>query len=808
MKNPFAYANKIRKKFKDPYWVAKSKYITYYEQLPIDEKVILLESQSATKISGNLFYILKYLLTDEKYAGYTVYLSSWGRYVNSITAILEHYGFENVNIVVFASDEYMRLLATAKYMINDATFPSYWIKKEGQVYINTWHGTPLKAMGRKVHNDVFFGNVQKNLVNADYLLYPNVFTKDVMIRDYMLENISSNSYILGGYPRNTVFFDRDAEKKIREELEITDKKIYAYMPTWRGTVDKIGISKNDAYLMYYLCELDKRLTDDEIFYINIHPMAMHAKNTAEVSKLKHIKNFPAKYETYDFLNIADVLVTDYSSVFFDYACTRKKIVLFPYDKDEYLCDRGMYMDMDDLPFPQVFDLDALVDELRSEKNYDDTEFVKTFCTWDSIDATAQLCDRTILGIDTGLTVAPVPDNGKENVLIYAGNLDKNGITTSLRSLINSIDLDKRNYYISFCQGKSKRHGDQLITFNEKVNFFAVAEYFNLTTADKTVNKLYKEHVISTKGYINKLGKRIRQNFRRAYGVAEFDTAIQFCGYENDIITLYSQFQGQKIIWVHNDMMAEIKTRNNQRKDLLKYAYNNYDKVVTVSEDIVAPTREISGRSDNIYTVKNIIDYKTISERAKLPIALDDTTKCSVDVEKFYEVMNSDSKKFINIARYSPEKGHDRLVNAFYKLWQKDNSIYLIIMGGNSKDGGYEKLLEKVTSMGLENNVILLLAVSNPYPIIKACDYFIMSSFYEGLPMVIFEADILGLPIASTDVKGPHWFLTKYKGTLVEDSENGVYNGLELLYNDKVKMLDIDYEAYNQECVAEFEKLFE
>ena len=194
----------------------------------------------------------------------------------------------------------MRLLASAKYLINDATFPNYWIKKKGQVYINTWHGTPLKAMGRKVHNDVFFGNVQKNLVNADYLLYPNIFTKDVMIRDYMLENISSNSYILCGYPRNTVFFDRDAEKKIREELEITDKKIYAYMPTWRGTVDKVGVSKNDAYLMYYLCELDKRLTDDEIFYINIHPMAMHAKNTAEVSKLKHIKNFPAEYETYDF----------------------------------------------------------------------------------------------------------------------------------------------------------------------------------------------------------------------------------------------------------------------------------------------------------------------------------------------------------------------------------------------------------------------------------------------------------------------------------------------------------------------------
>ena len=808
MKNPFSYANKIRKKSKDPYWVAKNKYITYYDRLPIDEKVILLESQSATKISGNLFYILKYLLTDEKYAGSTVYLSSWGRYVISITAILEHYGFENVNIVVYASDDYMRLLASAKYLINDATFPNYWIKKEGQVYINTWHGTPLKAMGRKVHNDVFFGNVQKNLVNADYLLYPNIFTKDVMIRDYMLENISSNSYILGGYPRNTVFFDRNAESRIREELEITDKKIYAYMPTWRGTVDKVGVSKNDAYLMYYLCELDKRLTDDEIFYINIHPMAMHAKNTAEVSKLKHIKNFPAEYETYDFLNIADVLVTDYSSVFFDYACTRKKVVLFPYDKDEYLCDRGMYMDMDDLPFPQVFDLDTLVDELRSEKNYDDTEFVKTFCTWDNVDATAQLCDRTILGIDTGLTVAPVPDNGKENVLIYAGDLAKNGITTSLRSLTNEIDLNKRNYYISFIQGKAKKNADQLATFNPKVNFFAVSDYFNLSFKDKAIRKLFNLGIIKAKTYMKHAKTRVQQNFIRAYGQSKFDTVIQFCGYERDLILLYSRFDGNNAIWVHNDMVAEMKLKSNQRKDILKYAYNNYDKVVAVTDDIVASTQKLAGTNKKIDIVKNTIDYKTILANSKQPIALDPTTKCSVEPEKFYEIMQSDAKKFINIGRYSPEKGHDRLIDAFYKLWQKDNSIYLIIIGGNSRANKYEELIEKVNEMGLSENVILLLSVSNPYPIIKACNGFILSSLYEGFGLVLAEANILGLPIVSTDITGPRTFMNKYGGTLVEDSEDGVYKGLEMLYNNEIKPINVDYEAYNRECVAEFEKLFE
>ena len=347
-----------------------------------------------------------------------------------------------MELVLYASDEYMRLLASAKYLINDATFPSYFIKKEGQIYLNTWHGTPLKAMGRSVHNDVFFGNVQKNLVCSDYLLYPNVFTKDVMIRDYMLENISSGSYVLGGYPRNEAFFNNDARDALREQLGLSEMRVYAYMPTWRGTVDKVGYGRNDVYLMYFLYELDRLMNDDEVLYINIHPMAVHAKNDVEIKSLKHIKKFPEKYETYEFLNIADALVTDYSSVFFDFACTRRKIVLFPYDKEEYLEKRGMYLDMDDLPFPQVFNIPDLLSELRSEESCDYSKFVDEFCPFDNINASQQLCDRVILGIDTEVTVEKIPDNGKENVLIYAGNLDKNGITTSLRSLTNSLDLDK------------------------------------------------------------------------------------------------------------------------------------------------------------------------------------------------------------------------------------------------------------------------------------------------------------------------------------------------------------------------------
>lgn len=808
IKSGVSYIKGSIKKLKDEYWRARCDYIKYYETLPIRENVILLESQSATKADGSIFYILRYLKSSEKYADYKIYLSSWIRYKKKINALLDHFDIKGVNLVTYSSDEYVRLLASAKYLVNDVTFPAYFIKKEGQVYLNTWHGTPLKTLGRMIGDDIAIGNAQKNFVCADYLLYPNEFTKKVMIRDYMLENISSGSSVLCGYPRNEIFFDEISRTITRGRLNVTDKKVYAYMPTWRGTVANVGSAKNNTYLMYIIYSLDSILTDDEVLYVNFHPLAVQKKDEPEMKKLRHIKKFPEGYETYEMLNAADVLITDYSSVFFDFACTRRKIVLFPYDKEEYLETRGMYFDMDELPFPQVFDVPELIEELRSEKNYDDSEFVRKYNAYDCSDASRKLCDFVFLGEDTGLKTEKIPDNGKENVLLYAGNLDKNGITTSLRSLTNSIDLDKRNYYISFCQSKAKKNAFQIATFNPKLNFFAIAEIKDLTPSDRVKNKLFRMKLISAKRYAKIANTRIEQDFLRSYGGARFDAAVQFCGYEDNIILLYSAFKGRNAVFVHNDMINEKKTRGNQRIDLLKYAYNKYDRVVTVSDDIIPPTAKISGRSDNILTVKNVIDYRTILQRAEEPVTLDRTTKCSVSRDSFMSIMASEQKKFINVARFSPEKGHDRLVNAFSKFAAEYPASILIIMGGNSRDGGYEKLNEKIKSMGLQNNVILLLSVSNPYPIIKECDYFILSSLYEGFGLVLAEADILGKPVISTDITGPRTFMKKYGGTLVESSEAGIYKGLKMLYNNEVKIMNVDYDAYNKECVDAFEKIFE
>ena len=796
---------KFSARIKNPWWVARKKYIKFYETLPVDERMILLESQHGAEMSGNIFYILRYLNGSEKYQDFTIYLTAKAGKVKQFEGTLAFYGLDRVNIVVLGSEEYYRIIASAKYLVNDNTFLPFFMKKEEQVYINTWHGTPLKSLGKQIKSDAHaIGNAQRNFVFADYITFPNEHTRDAIIKDYMIENISRGSYIFCGYPRNEIFFDKERASSIRRALELEGKKLYAYMPTFRGQAAKGGTSKNTHYLNYYLYELDARLNDDEILYVNLHPVA---KKDVVFTQFKHIRNFPKEYETYDFLNACDVLVSDYSSVFFDYACSGRKIVLFTYDKEEYLADRGMYLSMDELPFPQVGSVDTLLYELRSGKNYDDSAFLERFAKYENPKCSEMLCDSLMLGIDTGLCPEPIPDNGKENVLIYSGNLAGNGITASLFSLLRTLDLDKRNYYVTFRTESVYKNRHMLSALPEGVSYFATGDDMNLTIGDHIVRAFFKGKRLSTKRYMANQKTRVTQGFIRNYANAKFDAAIQFNGYESEVILQFATFPGKRTIFVHSDMLEEIKTKGNQRFDVLEYAYRNYDNVAIVTEDMRAPTLKISGKAKNIKVVKNAINYRAILEKSEEDFAEGSYQKCSVDFETANAALNSDAIKFINIGRFAPEKGQDRLIDAFAAFNKENPNSYLFIIGGYSLCGLYESLNEKIQGLGLGEKVILLLTMPNPYTVLKKCDYFILSSHYEGFGLVLAEADILGKPAISTDIAGPRTFMQAHGGTLVGNSTAGILEGMYLLKDGKVPVMNVDYEKYNDEVREQFDSLF-
>ncbi len=785
----------------------KLRYTHYFKKLKIDDKAILLESQHGTEISGNMFYLIKELAANEDYKSYKVYVSCRVGNKVKVQNILAKYGIEGVTPVVLSTFKYMKLLASAKYLFNDNTFLPFYLKKPGQVYLNTWHGTPLKTLGKGIRNAMHgIGNAQKNFIAADYLLYPNTYTMEHMIEDYMLENIALGKAVLAGYPRNTVFFNKNRGQEIIEELELEGKRVYAYMPTWRGSVGNID-AKANAYFQYYLYELDKILSDDEIVYLNLHPIA---KKDVDFTTFKHIRNFPSEYETYDFLNCAECLVTDYSSVFYDYAVTGKKIILFTFDEEDYFADRGVYRSLSELPFTKVKTVEDLLQAMRTPKDYDDKDFLEEYCTYDCPEASKALLDFTILGKKTdAVKEVEIAKNGKKNILLYLGNLDQNGITTSGVNLLNNLDPTEYNYYVSFPAERGKLHQDTIANLPEGVNYIPVQGVFNLSLLKKKMWMNFNRRKFPFAPMMALMKKEWQYEIQRIFGGAPFDSAIQFNGYETKMILLFSQFKCNTGIYVHSDMVKERELKGNQRKSVLSYAYKTYDKVALVTEDIFESTATFVRKTDNFKIAHNIIAYDEIVRKGKGEIEFDEgVTQSNKSIDEVKEILDSDAKVLISVGRFSPEKDHKRMIDAFNNIWQENKNTYFIIIGGIQRDGIYDELCEYVKTLPCGQNVVLILSMTNPLPIVKKCDGFILASHYEGFGLVLVEADILGLPVVSTDITGPRTFMQKNNGTLVENTPEGVEKGFRLLIDGKVPMLTSDYQEYNRQAIAEFKAIIE
>ncbi len=807
---------KLRKKLKrvNRQYLNRKKYFWYRENLPIEENTVLLETLNGQSPDGNINALLKELTSGEEYAGFQIFLSCRRKDMKERKKYLETMNISGVTLLDVTTKEYFKVLATAKYLVNEHTFFIVFNKRPEQVYLNTWHGTPLKCLGNKVANDfATFGNVQKNMFDADYLLCPNEFTMQHFIDDYCLANFGHTKLMLAGYPRNQAFLDTKRREEIRKECGFGDKQVIVFMPTWRGAIGHVTSEMQNEILKNYFDEWDEKLKENQILYVKLHPLS---RGAIDVTQYTNIVPFPAdKYDTYEFLNAADVLVTDYSSVFFDFAVSGRKIVLFTYDKEEYMQERGMYFSVDELPFPQAANVDELVQYISEPKKYDDTEFLKKFCAYDVPDMTKAICHQVLFNEESPLLdIRMTPDNGKKNVVLYAGNLVRNGITTSAINLLSMVDKEKYNYAVLYKINAIKKRQECIKMIPEGVTTISYYHARSATAWETFCYMLFQEfHILPYKAMKTLVEKVAEREYGRILGSCRIDKAIQFFGYEHELIELIEQVPCSRTIFVHNDMEEEIRSKRTLTRKLLSREYRKYDNVAIVTEDLRQSTRNIASayededtkKEANIVLVKNTINYKAILEKAEQELVFDEKTRMNVEEEELREALASDKKKFISVGRFSKEKGHARLIKAFEILHKEQPDTLLFILGG------YGILYNDTKKWAEESScpeaIFVIRDMSNPYPLMKACDYLALPSLYEGFGLVLAEADILGLPCFSTDITGPKLFMEQVGGFLVEDSQSGVLDGLRACLDGRVpKKLNVDYEKYNQEAIAQFESL--
>ncbi|NLZ83415.1 MAG: hypothetical protein GX915_07110, partial [Clostridiales bacterium] len=408
----------------------------------------------------------------------------------------------------------------AKYLITDTSFPPYFIKKKDQVYLNTWHGTPLKAMGRIVpRREYALGNIQRNFLISDYLLYQNDFSKDVFLEDYMIKNIYPGKVLLSGYPRNSIFFNNQRRDLVRKECGITDKQVIVYMPTWRGLFHHKETNKQLKQLARYFAQIDEMLNDSQVFYVKLHP---YVKDKVDYSGYSHIREFPKEYESYDFLNASDALVTDYSSIMFDDAVTKNKIILFAYDREEYLTGRGLYLKLEDMGLPIVDNVEGLIAELGTEtKEY--KEFYERFCNYDSADTPARVIDILLKQQET--SSIKTNQDRRETVLLFIKGFKKDVESPNRLEMINAIDTDKYDVYVCMKTDEVKNNTEILSELRKEIGYFPIIYDINYTRADYFISKIMGRFFYKGGSFGKVADKLMKREKRKYFGDVSFDYVI-------------------------------------------------------------------------------------------------------------------------------------------------------------------------------------------------------------------------------------------------------------------------------------------
>lgn len=339
----------------------------------VKEKQIIFSAFSGRLYACSPKAIYEYMLNDPKFDDYTFI---WAFTKPDQKQHLFHN--DRTILVKYRTKEFFKYLSTSKYWIFNFRTPPYFAKREDQIFVQCWHGTPLKRIGMDIQVDgnaaTKVSDVHKQYLDVgekcNYFISPSAYATKCFISSFGLDRLHKENVIIEqGYPRNASLFTATEEKleKIRQELNIPKgKKVILYCPTFRDDQYKKGVG-HTYQLGVNLLRLKEKLPKDCFLLLRLHYLV---SNNIDISQFK---GFAVDVSHYDDVNdlylVSDLLVTDYSSVFFDFANLHRPVIFYMYDLEAYKNElRDFYFDIEELPGPIVQKESELIDAI---KNVDD-----------------------------------------------------------------------------------------------------------------------------------------------------------------------------------------------------------------------------------------------------------------------------------------------------------------------------------------------------------------------------------------------------------------------------------------------------
>lgn len=704
----------------------------------------------------------------------------------------------SVEIVAPTSRRYAEALLSSEIVVTDSTVPRWYTPSPEQRLYNVWHGTPMKAMGRSIADDPrAMSNTQRTFLQSTALLLSNEHTTSVFARDYMVPQAELE---VMPSPRNSWLFEDGARARIRRQLGIPDDEcVVLYLPTWRGAGNSMKDIDENVDLFRRFSGVRARVARASRFYAKPHRFTLGRIDPADLGLLL----VPDDLDLYEFLNAVDVLVTDYSSVLFDFLVLNRSIILDVHDLDRYSSGRGLYIQPGELGLTLAPDADAMVAAIeRAPEAENHSELAARFAPLDGPRGAHEVAVRMLRP-----TPRPSPTSGRERVLLFPGALKTNGITTSFLNLLANLDLTERDYWVFLPESATSQPGPGVMEaiLSSGVNYLPSPGGFVVRRQEKVAYHKFTSRLTLTADELLLLDDMMLREADRILPGMHFDHVVHFAGYEAFIAKFLGALtlRGSALhTWVHNDMRREQELRRNFNEQILMECYNRSSTVNVVSEPVAA--RLLDGYFTADVAAQVRVVHNTADSTAVIALAQADVPYMTPELT---QLLNDPAVvRFVNIGRFSPEKDQLRLVEAFEMVSRShpDRATALFLIGGpgNSR----EALLARIASSQYRDRIHVFEGI-NPHPILSRCDLFVLSSHYEGLPMVFLEALALDVPILSTAIPGPKEFLEQGYGSTCPDSLEGLVSGMSAFLDGRLPAPTKSLEDYNQRALSEFEGIF-
>ena len=339
------------------------KVLTYL--IPTDKKIIIFQSSNGRNYTGNPRYIYEEMVCqglDEEYE------CIWFLFDTSIEIPGRCKKIRNNYF------PYFWYLMRAGFWVFDSRQPLYCRKKKSVTYIQTWHGTPLKKLALDMDRMDMGGSTDINdyhrqfLVTCkdwDYLISQNNFSTEIFRSCFAFKD---RPILEIGYPRNDILIRDNKKDKIIEYKKMLglplDKKIILYAPTWRNNEYSVkGKYKFASKLNFDKAQ--KELSDEYIFIVKYHYLVSDKIDWSPYEGF--VYTFDETKDIAWLYLVSDMMITDYSSVMFDYSLLKRPMLFFAYDLQDYKENlRGFYFDfVEEAPGPISRDTNQLINDIKS-----------------------------------------------------------------------------------------------------------------------------------------------------------------------------------------------------------------------------------------------------------------------------------------------------------------------------------------------------------------------------------------------------------------------------------------------------------